>query len=262
MDATSRRLIVPTIALLLLAGLTGCTSAGASADSLAGRTFLSGAVTEGGVARTLVPGTQIRLSFGSDRNLGVSASCNSMGATYRVENGVLRTDRAAITEMGCDQDRMAQDDWVFAFMGSGPTVVLSGDSLTLARGNTVVVLIDKEVAEPDLPLVGPTWTVHSIIDGDAVSSTPDGVVTTLRFGSAGRVDVATGCNQGNGRFALDGATLRVSKLVLTKRACADPTRRIESAVLAVLGSGSISVRIDASDLTLMAGSSGLGLGGR
>ena len=59
-------------------------------------------------------------------------------------------------------------------------------------------LLDREVAEPDLNIVGPTWTVESIIHGDAVSSVPAGAIATLVFKADGTIDVNAGCNRGGG----------------------------------------------------------------
>src|SRR5262245_63953243 len=53
------------------------------------------------------------------------------------------------------------------------TVAEAGDKLTLTSGTTVVSLQDREVAEPDLPLTGTTWTVDTLLAGGAASSIPD-----------------------------------------------------------------------------------------
>ncbi len=246
-----------SIATILTVALAGC-SGGASL-ALDGHTFLSTAVTEGGRPRELVPGTQIRLTFGPDGRLGASAGCNILGGTYRLEGDVLRLDGGAMTEMGCDDARHAQDDWLFAFLGTGPTLMLAGNDLVLAAGGVVVRLLDREVAEPDLRLVGPTWTVESIISGDAVASMPQGVVATLAFGADGRVRFTTGCNEGGATMVVDGGTLHFSAITLTKRACEGPADAMEAAILGVLGADVITYRIDAGSLTLEAQGRGLGL---
>lgn len=241
--------------LTLIVMLAGC--AGASTDALVGRAFLSTAINEDGAPRPLVPGTQIRLTFGVDGAIGVNAGCNTMGGSYRVEGSSLRVDGGAMTEMACDGPRMAQDDRVFAFIGSGPTISLDGDELVLSSGGLVARFVDRGGAEPDLPLVGPTWRVDSIVAGDAVSSVPGGVVATLQFGADGRVQVATGCNRGGGSYRVDGDTIAFGTLALTEMACEGPSGAMEAAVLAVVGSGAVAYTIDASALTLDAGGPGL-----
>jgi heat shock protein HslJ len=257
-----RRLVAVATLLRLVvvaALLAGCS--GAAAPGLAGRTFVSTGVTAAGVARDLLPGTSIRIVFSDDGSVGVSAGCNLMGGTYRIDGAVLRIEGGAMTEMACDEAREAQDGWLFAFVTAAPTATIDGPNLTLVGGDVVIRLVDREVAEPDLPLVGPTWTVDSIIAGDAVSSVPDGVVATLVFGADGQVRVASGCNQGGGRYVVDGHTIRFTELVQTDMACDGAAGEMEAAVMAVLEADAVTFAIDAAGLTLQAGARGLGLQG-
>jgi heat shock protein HslJ len=246
------RLIV--IAFLLAA----CTAPGG--PPLDGTEWLSTAVTQDGADRPLVDGTQIRLSF-TDGQLSASAGCNTMGGGYRFEGGRLVFEGGGMTEMGCDDERHAQDDWLFGFLGSRPSIAQDGDTLTLSANGTVIELQDREVAEPDLPLTGAAWTVDSIISGDAVSSVPGNAVATLVFTDDGRVDVDTGCNTGSGSYEVTDGTLRVREVTTTLIGCDGPTAELEEAVLAVLNAGEVDYTIDAGSLTLMAGDHGLGLRG-
>jgi heat shock protein HslJ len=167
-----------------------------------------------------------------------------------------------MTEMGCDQPRHDQDDWVLGFLGSRPTVALSGNDLTLTAGDVVIRLLDREIADPDLPLVGPTWTVTSIIAGDAVSSFPDGIAATLTFTADGKVELNTGCNLGGGSYAVDGDRIAFDAIVTTKRACDGPGGQLEAAVLGVLQAESLTYAIEAGSLTIMAEGQGLSFSGR
>jgi len=246
--------------LILVLVLAACSAAPGAGNPLDGHEYLSISVTEDGADRPLVDGTRIRISF-DDGQLGASAGCNTMGGTYRLEGGLLVFEGGAMTEMGCDDPRHAQDDWLMAFLGSRPTVVQSGTDLTLTAGGTVITLQDREVAEPDLPLVGTTWTVDSIISGDAVSSVPNGAVSSITFSDDGRVEVTTGCNQGGGRFEVSGGTLRFVDLAVTEMACEGTGGQLEASVLPVLGADGLTWAIDAGSLTLMAGNNGLVLRG-
>ncbi|HUQ44886.1 MAG TPA: META domain-containing protein [Candidatus Limnocylindria bacterium] len=259
----------PTVAVLtrivfalglfaIIAGAAGCQTAGSL--GLAERDFLSVAVKEGGAARALVAGTRIRLHLG-DSELGASAGCNSMGGTYRIEGGRLVFEGGAMTEMGCDPERHAQDDWLATFLSSKPALRLANNDLILDGGATVIQLVDREVAEPDLNIVGPTWTLESIIAGDSVSSVPEGARATLLFKADGTVDVFAGCNQGSGTWAATGTGITFGPLTLTKRACQDPGAAVESEVVTLLGQGSVAATIDASRLTLQSGGRGLAFTG-
>lgn len=221
-----------------------------------GRDFLSIRVTDGDAPRPLVPGTVIRLGF-ADGRLSASAGCNIFGATYRLDGDVLIVDGGAMTEMGCDDARFAQDDWLFGLLGARPTLTLDGNDLTLTSGTTTIELLDREVAEPDQALVGPTWTLSSIITGDAVSSVPAGVVATLVFNADGSVAVNPGCNSGGGTYLVEGDSLRFGDIVTTRMACLGPIMDVEAAVLDVLAADTVTFEIDADVLTLSAGDMGL-----
>jgi len=251
--------IFARLLLLVPLVLAGCTSApGASLD---GRAFLSTAVTTNGQPFDLVAGTRIRIGF-SDGRLSASGGCNTIAGTYRIADGQLLVGDLSTTEIGCDPDRHAQDEWLAAFLGSRPTLTLAAGDLQLAAPGASITLLDREVADPDLALVGPTWTVVSVISGDAVSSVMEGVVATIAFGADGQVGFNTACNAGGGRFSATADALRFSDLVMTEMACDGPAGELEAAVLRVLQAETVGYRIDAGSLELMAGASGLQLTGR
>jgi heat shock protein HslJ len=250
------RLIAGLALTILVATAAACS--GASAPSLTGRSFLSVTVTDGGAARPLAVGTRVRLDFRAT-DLGASAGCNSMGGTYKLENGRLSFEGGGMTDMACDPDRMTQDTWLVQLLESKPAVRLNGDELILESGSIVVRLLDRRVVEPDVALSGHAWTVVSIVDGDAVSSVPAGATATLTFNGDGTLDVNDGCNQGSARWIAAAGGIEVSDLVLTKKACDGPGGQLESAVVSVLRAGTIAAAIDADVLTLKAGGKGLQL---
>ena len=244
--------------ILILFALTACSAI--SQHTLDGTEWLSTAVTESGADRPLVDGTQVRLGF-SDGRLAASAGCNSRGGDYRIDGGRLVFDGGWMTEMGCDEERAAQDDWLFRFLGSQSTIAQEGDKLTLTSGDVVIAFLDAEVAEPDLPLIGTTWTVDTIVSGDAASSVPDGAVATLVFTDDGRVEVNTGCNNGGGTYEATDGTLRIGDIEQTLIGCDTAAGQLEVAVLAVINAEEIGYVIDSGVLTLMAGDQGLVLAG-
>ena len=229
---------------------------------LAGREFLSVRVMRGDDQIDLVDGTRISVSFAAGQ-LGIRAGCNIMGGSYAVEGGTLVTDALAMTEMGCDQARHEQDDWISTFFGQRPAIALSGDDLVLTFDDTAMTLLDREIADPDLPLAGTTWLVDSLVTGESVSSVPIAAVSTFRFSDDGRVDIDTGCNLGGGRYEVDegAGTIRFSDLVFTRRACSGAGGELEGAVMQVLAEGTLSIDIEARRLELRVGRIGLGLRG-
>ena len=242
------------LALIATVALTAC--AAAAAPQLAGKEFVAAKVTDGGQDLPLVPGTKLRLSF-SATEIGASAGCNHMGGTYRIDGGRLIVGNLGTTDMGCDPDLMAQDQWLGEILGAGPAVSLVVNDLVLHAGSVRITFVDREIAEPDAKLVGPTWTVESIIAGDAVASVPAEPVATLVFREGGTLEVNAGCNRGSGTWMAVAGGIEVGPLTLTKMACEKDGAALESAVLGVLEAGTIGAQIDSSLMTLTAGNQGL-----
>jgi heat shock protein HslJ len=247
------------VGLLAIASLaTACFGGGVVPASLDGRTFLSTEVSQDGAPRPLVPGTRIRIAFSAGR-ISASAGCNLLGGSYRLDGDRLIVDSLATTDMGCDPARHEQDAWLAAVLGGRPLVQLVGNDLSLQREGTLIKLLDRRIADPDQPLSGPTWRVESIVTGQTVSSVPAEVVASLTFAPDGRIAVETGCNSGGGTYTVDGRSILLSSIVLTKRACPGPAGDLEQAMVAVLQAESVSFTIEARALTLSAGERGLGL---
>ena len=120
--------------------------------SLDGRQFWSVSVLENGVERPLVEGTRISLRF-NNGNIAASAGCNSMGGPYQIDdNQQLTVTEMATTEIGCDPESHAQDEFVAAVLIVQPQLTLNGDYLTLATDTVRIEFLDTEVADPDRPI--------------------------------------------------------------------------------------------------------------
>ena len=163
-----------------------------------------------------------------------------------------------MTEMGCDPALMGQDNWLVSFLGANPTFTLDGNDLTLTSGTTLVTLLDREVAEPDQPLVGPTWSLETIFNAEVASSVPAGASASITFAADGTFEMNDGCNAAGGNYAVDGSTITFSQVIHTDMACPGARGQVESAVLAVINfSGSVHFAIDAGSLSFTSGSAGL-----
>ncbi len=178
-----------------------------------------------------------------------------MGGSVAIVDGRLVLDGLAMTEMACDPALMDQDAWLAGFL-DGAAFTLAGDTLTLAKDGVTLALLDREVADPDRPLVGTRWIVDGLVASEAVSSVPAGVVASLVFTADGRVAVEAGCNSGGAPVTVDGATMAFGPLVLTEMACEGPATEVERIVVAVL-TGTVAYRIEADVLTLDHGGTGL-----
>jgi heat shock protein HslJ len=203
----------------------------------------------------LVAGSQVRLWFGGGQ-VGASAGCNSMGGPYTIVGDRIVARQLSTTEMACDPALMNQDRWLAGLL-DGATITLAGDELTLAKDGVGLILLDREVADPDRPLIGTRWVVDGLVSGGAVSSVPVGVVATLTFADR-RVDVEAGCNRGGGPVTVTETTITFGPIALTKMACPGGAMEVERAVKAVL-TGEVRYTVEAGTLTLDAGAFGLTL---
>ena len=193
-------------------------------------------------------GTRITLQFFADGRLSAQAGCNHLGGNGTIEDGQLVLDEMSTTEMACDPARMAQDTWLGGFLGSRPAWSLAGDELVLRAGGVEIRLTDREVVDPDRPLVGPRWVVDTIITGDAASSVPAGAEAFLTFEAAGGLTGSTGCVAVAGTVEVRDATILFSAPLPSARNCT-AGQALDEAVRATL-LGEVAYSIEASSLTL------------
>jgi heat shock protein HslJ len=222
---------------------------GGGGGALTGRTFLSESVTEHGRPRPLVAGTRIRLSFTESGYVTASAGCNLLSGPVRVERNRLVVGDLSSTDMACSPELGAQDEWLAGVLAADPAYVLHGARLRLTAGGTVIGLVDREVAEPDVPLESATWHLEGIADGDAVSSVPAGAGADLTFRDGQVLVQVEHCNQGGGDVVIGESTLTVGPLRMTRMACQQGPAEVEAAVTEVLA-GTITYATDADVLTL------------
>lgn len=243
---------IQLLAILALVIVGACSSGAAPSPSpvgLDGHTYLSTKIA----GAVLVPDTRVRLVFAGG-NLSASGGCNTMSGTYAIVGDRLTTNQMSMTEMACEDPRMAQDDWLAGFLGN-VTYALAGDTLTLTSGDITLTLLDSEVATPDKPIEGTRWILEGIIAGDTVSSVPNGVTASIRI-MAGQVEVEAGCNTGGGSVQVTTDALIFGGIGLTKRGCEAGPAAVESAVIAVL-SGAVAYSINADVLNINAANAGL-----
>ena len=206
----------------------------------------------------------LRLNFFEVEDQGVrfnmGTGCNSLGGYLLVEDGKASISSTGMTEIGCSMELHEQENWLYAFAMSSPEIAKSGDNLIFTGTDASLTYIDEEVAVPDLPLVGTSWTIDSYIDGDAVDAMNLENDPTISFSENGTLDVFSGCNSCDGSYTVDAAagTLTVTSFNCTEMECMDDLiQEAEWHVTTVFWGENITFDIDATRLTVMSGDKGV-----
>jgi heat shock protein HslJ len=235
-------------ALILLCLSAGCDEVGSPLD---GRSFLLSSAQ----GYTPVTGTTFRLSF-EDGELGASTGCNGMGGPYQVRDGVLAVSELASTLKGCDPALEQQDQFVRELLTSQPKLALEANELTLTGSNATFVFLDREVADPDRPLIGTVWSIDTFIEGDHAVSHARLTPPTLTFSADGTFTVQGPCNTLAGKYDVNGR-IALSEVGVTQAACPE-AGSVESHLLAVFALGaSLTYEIEADKLRLLDGGKGV-----
>lgn len=215
--------------------------------ALAGREFVATAI-EGFPGNDEIADIPVRITF-DEGSLSMNAGCNTMFGGFGFTDGRLTTDALASTEMACEPTLMARDRWLADIVSLGAAVELDGDVLVLSGvAGSRLELLDRTVAEPDLPLEEVRWVLDGIRDADAVSSVPEGVIASVTF-TEGRAQVEAGCNRGSAGVELGDGTITFSPLALTRMMCEPAAMEVEAAVIAVLD-GQVAYSITADRLSI------------
>ncbi|MDG2262217.1 MAG: META domain-containing protein [Actinomycetota bacterium] len=238
-------------------------------EDLTGRTFWSSRVTVDGVIRDLVDGTRIQITF-LEGSVSVSAGCNGVGAGYTIDaEGRLIVDELAMTEIGCDAPRHAQDEFVVSALTSRPRVTVDGDTIVLSSDGGSggpgfeVEFLDGTVADPDRAVVGSRWTVTGFITGEAAWSMAFEPAGWVEFVDESTLNGHDGCSE----FALpaeysdgsiggpvdgDGEVQFGERLPeYSSEVCADNAEYAD-AFNALLAAGRASVFVEGTRMTIVA----------
>jgi heat shock protein HslJ len=243
--------------------LTACgtsSSAGGSpsgaASDLNGQTFVTTGDRSVVGGPTLVPGSQLRLSFTSN-GFSASAGCNTMSGSGGVQDGSLVVNGAlSQTEMACSPALMKQERWWADLLASTPNVEATDGALAMTSDAVHVNLVNESAAVADRPLDGTQWRLDGIIDGQSASSVPDGTTALVEF-NRGNLDVQ-GCNSYSASYSVVGQTLTIGELSVSGTVHPCPTsgdaldRTLQTAL-----HGNVTYVIDGDRLTLTNGPSAL-----
>jgi heat shock protein HslJ len=163
--------------------------------------FIEEAVEDGERRDLYAP---ILLHFAKGR-IGVEAGCNGLSGTYALKGGRLEVAELGTTLAACEDERMAQDEWVARVLGGRPRVALDGEKIELATDTAALRGRDREVAEPDFPLAGRAYRIVAFVGGETGTRTEAAWLqqTELRFATDGTFTVRAPCGTFSGEYGIE-----------------------------------------------------------
>lgn len=240
-------------------GLTSTTTiseppAALRADDLDAHAFVAGADDVDGYR--LADGTNLQLAF-QPGLLTVDAGCQVLIAPYDLVAGRIEWATDPLREPGaCPPERLFQDRWIADRLLEGVEASLEGKVLTLRGDGVELRLRDDPARSPDdAPLVGTTWLLTTLLDGDDASTGGGGSAPPrLRIQPSGAAEVFDGCNEGSAVVQLesDGAILRFGEIQATRAGCEGSVAEVADAIAAALD-GAVLAEVQGDTLTITKG---------
>ncbi|WP_149179977.1 META domain-containing protein [Streptomyces sp. TRM49041] len=248
------KILLPALAVVLLAGCAGGSGSGTGSSKDRPDIPVTGAhwsvdtlTVDGGKTTAPVPTAYVEFESGgrAKGNFG----CNHFTATATVEGDTITVSEVAMTEMACEEPvRSFEDGFRETFTGR-LDARLDGDRLTLTApdGDTIAL-----TEQPAAPLVGTTWSVDSLLDGETASSLPAGTrgKAHLTIADDGSVRGALGCNSFSGTVKTEGDKLTFGPLAVTRKMCTKPEMELEQQLYGTLSSGPVTFRLQHRALTV------------
>lgn len=200
--------------------------------------------------RDLAPGSRIEFQF-SARELSAFAGCKGMYAGYWRADGAIVVDEVYQNDLGvgCETAQHEQEEWMKSFLDDNPSYELDGPRLTLTDDVVTIVLLDEELADPDRPLVGPTWEIEGLVDAGVVRGVAQG---TMSFGADGRLAIDGPCASGTADYVADGALLILEQVAIDPPECRGDElgQSFDAHLRELLVEGPLTFEIDAARLTI------------
>ncbi len=233
--------------------LAGCgTDASAGVDSLDGAWELRAGTVDGSPL-TVLPDHRVTATIAGDQLQG-RAACNQYGALIEVSGGSITFAEMAWTSMGCEPQVMEAEQ---AYMDALARVSNADrfDSALLLSGPGVELEFALLGEVPTADLVGVTWMLSEIVQGDETASPAEGAddpadPAMLVLHPDGSVSGSTGCRDLTGEYVISG-----DEVVFTSFAaggdCLPELQLQDNQVISVL-EGGFTVTIDGRRLTVTA----------
>ena len=254
---TATRSVGALVFLLALSGCGGGTRPAASEASpveVTGTTWALEEATVDGDAVLVPVGYRITLLVDGDQAGGTSA-CNGYRASWSADGKQVAVGLVSGTEIGCEPDVMAAESTYLLALPRVTTAARAGARLRLT-GDGVDLMFTAREGVPVEALVGTTWELDTLVDGETAAP-PAGEVATLRLKEDGTLTGSTGCRDLSGRYVVTGDEVRLTSFA-ADGGCPQELATQDSHVVEVLGDG-FRAAVDGPRLTLTSvGARGLG----
>ena len=183
----------------------------------------------------LVDGFRITMSVEPDGTLGGTAACNGYGASYVADGEDLIVGEIGANAMGCRPDVMASEQAFMSLLQTPLEYERSGDELVVRSdlGELRFAAVDPV---PTDELIGTTWILISLIEGDSVETAGDGA--TLLLTEEGRVQGSTGCRVLSGEYVVSADRVLFTTFSATGQCPSDLSEQ-DGHVVTVLADGFI-----------------------
>ena len=230
-------------------------AAGSDAEASLDGAWILATGTVDGDRLALNPQWQVTMTVeGTD--IGGRAACNSYGGSFSLADGAFSLGDIAQTEMACEPDVMNLEATFIDGLLRVTAASRSGDTATLV-GDDVEYEFTVIPPVPTSDLLGTTWVLDSIIQGEAVSSTyANAEQATLHLAGDGTFTGGTGCRSVSGEYVIAGDTVQFTSWGAEGECPSDLVDQ-DNQVIAVFDSG-FTVDITGDRLTITAsGAEGL-----
>jgi heat shock protein HslJ len=184
-----------------------------------------------------------------DNRVSGTGPCNAYNGDLNVDGDSVEITHLASTLRACDDSIMEAEGEFFAALESADTIDVSDDELVLSNDQGVKLTFRAFDAREHL--VG-KWAIVNVATGNAIESVLPDTDPSVTFRENGTVTLATGCNDGQGFWELDGDALTVGPLRQTRKFCSDPevVMRQEAALVRALESAA-RVQVTPANLTIL-----------
>lgn len=163
------------------------------------------------------------------------AACNSYFGSVAVDGASITIGQLGQTEMACEPAVMDSEFAYLQALSAVTTWERTADRLTLSGGD--VELVFAPIPEvPTADLVGTTWQLETLIEGDAASTPVAGTEGFLLLEDDGTLTGSTGCRELSGTWVDTGGEILFDTFSAEGEP-GDECREQDSLVVTVLGDG-------------------------